>query len=143
MASPFSGTSGLFSTSRTLRARSLIRPGDAQKETKVKTILIVGEDEMLSYTRAQLLREWKTVTTNSTAALETIRTSRYDLLILCHTVRDLTARTIIAQANELYPGIKSLAICEEWQNRELNAASYTSEPNDPASLRKAVASVLD
>jgi hypothetical protein len=105
-------------------------------------ILIVGEDEMLSYTRAELLREWGVVTTDSVGALAAMRVRRYDLLIFCQTMPDSTARTMIAEANELYPGIKSLAICEEWQDRELDALRHTVEPTNPESLRMTVASIL-
>lgn len=104
------------------------------------SILIVGEDEMLSYTRAQLLREWKPATIGPTDAPEAIRAHSYDLLIFCQTVQEATARKLIAQANELNPGVKVLAISD--QERRFGSPTVTVDLYNPARLRTVVAKLL-
>jgi hypothetical protein len=116
---------------------------EAEKETKVRdAILIVGEDEMLSYTRAELLREWEPATTGPIDAPEAIRARPYDLLIFCQTVREATAKKLIAQANELNPGVKVLAISDQGSERRLGSPTFTVELHNPARLRTVVAKLL-
>jgi hypothetical protein len=86
----------------------------------------VGEDHFLSYTRAQILRDWEPVITDSTDAPLSIHTRAYDLVIFCHTVPDSVAKEIMACARKQYPDVKFLAIDEGWEPR-LGLGTFTAE----------------
>jgi CheY-like chemotaxis protein len=97
-------------------------------------ILLVGEYPVLLRTRAQLLKEWQTSTTDSAAAAQVLRERRYDLLIFCQSIRGSTAQILIAHARTLYPDIMVLAL------------SYAGEQRPdiyhPNKLRETVADLL-
>ena len=107
------------------------------------SILIVGEDQMLSYTRAQILRDWETAITPTAGAPQALRSRPYNLLILCQTVPDSTAREIVAQANQLYPGLKVLAITEEGWERRFGPTTFTADLFNPRRLHDAVVGILN
>jgi DNA-binding NtrC family response regulator len=107
------------------------------------SILIVGEDQMLSYTRAQILRDWETAITGSKDAPQAIRSRPYNLLIFCQTIPDSTAKEIVAQANQLYPGVKVLTITEEGWERHFGPITFTAEVFNPGRLHDAVVGILN
>jgi hypothetical protein len=107
------------------------------------SILIVGEDDLLSYTRAQILGDWETATTVSSGAHRAILARTYDLLIFCQTVEDTTAEVIAAQAAETFGAVKILAIAEEGHERRVELSTpFTTRASNPGRLREAVASLL-
>jgi hypothetical protein len=59
-------------------------------------ILLVGEDEVLSYTRAQILSDLGVVVADPIEAPQLLRANAFDLLVFCQTVKDSTAKEIIA-----------------------------------------------
>ena len=73
-------------------------------------ILIIGDDPILLRTRAELLRDWQITTVNSRDAGAALRSRPYDLVILSQTVQEAQARSLIAQAQELDPNPRILAI---------------------------------
>jgi hypothetical protein len=97
-------------------------------------ILLIGEYPVLLRTRAQLLKEWQTSTTDSVAAAQALRERRYDLLIFCQSIRASTAQILIAHAKTLHPDTMVLAL------------SYAGEQRPdiyhPNKLREAVADLL-
>jgi DNA-binding NtrC family response regulator len=106
------------------------------------TILIVGDYPGLSTTRAELLREWQTVTTGTSGASEVLRARACDLLLFCQTVPETTVRELAAQAIELNPRLKVLTISEVGQIRQLGSSALVAELNNPSCLRRAVAALL-
>jgi DNA-binding NtrC family response regulator len=106
------------------------------------TILIVGDYPGLSTTRAELLREWQTVTTGTSGASEVLRARARDLLLFCQTVPETTVRELAAQAIELNPRLKVLTISEVGQIRQLGSSALVAELNNPSCLRRAVAALL-
>ena len=74
------------------------------------SILIVGDDPVLLHTRAELLRDWQTVTASSRDAEEAMLARTYDLLIFSQTVQEKVVRSLIDQARRLRPESRILAI---------------------------------
>ncbi len=105
-------------------------------------ILIVGDDPALLETRAELLKAWQVSTTTSRHAVEEIRSKFFDVMIVCHSISDETARTLIHQARELNPALKTLAICFSGQEREVDAELYEVQLQNPGRLLSAVARLL-
>lgn len=105
-------------------------------------ILIVGDDPILLHTRAELLRDWEITTAPSRHAEEAMRVRNYDLLILSQTVQETRAKSLIAQAMELQPNPRILAIRSE-EDRQLGSPTYQVDLNNPGGLRSAVARLLE
>ena len=105
-------------------------------------ILIVGDDPILMRTRAELLRDWQITTVSSRNAEEALRSRPYDLVILSQTVQETQARTLIAQALELDPNPRILAI-RSGDDRQLGSPTYQVDLNNPGGLRSEVARILD
>jgi hypothetical protein len=106
------------------------------------SILIVGDDPVLLHTRAELLRDWQIVTTNSWEAENAILARTYDLLIFSQTVQEKVVRGLIDQARQLHPESRILAI-RSGEERHLGSPTYQVELNNPGGLRSAVARILD
>jgi len=105
-------------------------------------ILIIGDDPILLRTRAELLRDWQITTVSSRDAEEALRLRPYDLVILSQTVQETQARSLIAQALELDPNPRILAI-RSGDDRQLGSPTYQVDLNNPGGLRSAVARILD
>jgi CheY-like chemotaxis protein len=105
-------------------------------------ILIVGDDPALLETRADLLKAWQVSTTTSRHAVEEIRSKFYDLMIFCQTISDETAQTLINQARELNPAVRTLAIHVSGQERDFDAELYEIELQNPGRLPSVVARLL-
>ena len=106
------------------------------------SILIVGDDPVLLHTRAELLRDWQIVTASSRDAREAMLARTYDLLIFSQTVQEKVVRGLIAQARELHPESRILAI-RSGEERHVGSPTYQVELNNPGGLRSAVARILD
>ncbi len=106
------------------------------------SILIVGDDPVLLHTRAELLRDWQTVTASSQDAEEAMRARVYDLLIFSQTVQEKVVRSLIDQARRLRPESRILAIGSA-EDRHLGSPTYQVELNNPAGFRTAVAKILE
>src|ERR1700677_1916327 len=107
-----------------------------------EAILIVGDDPALLETRADLLKAWQVSTTTSRHAVEEIRSKFYDLMIFCQTISDETAQTLINQARELNPTLKTLAIHLSGQERDVDAELYEIQLQNPGRLPRVVACLL-
>jgi hypothetical protein len=105
-------------------------------------ILIVGDDPALLQTRADLLKAWQVSTTTSRHAVEEIRSKLYDLMIFCQTISDETVQTLINQAREMNPTLKTLAIHVSGQERGVDAELYEIQLQNPGRLLSAVARLL-
>lgn len=105
-------------------------------------VLIVSDDLMLSSTRTALLSRWQTTTSTSMDALGVIRSTAPDLLILCQTVPDQRAKSLIESARTLNPKIKVLAVCQYLQSRDLDAERYEVQLDDPGAFAVIVADLL-
>ena len=105
-------------------------------------ILIIGDDPVLLHTRAELLRDWQITTAPSRHAEEAMRARNYDLLILSQTVQQTRAKSLIAQALELQPNPRILAIRSD-EDRQLGSPTYQVDLNNPGGLRSAVARLLE
>ena len=106
------------------------------------SILIVGDDPVLLHTRAELLRDWQTVTASSWDAQEAMLARKYDLLIFSQTVQEKVVRNLIDQALELNPESRILAI-RSVEDRHFGSPTYQVELTNPGGLRSAVARILD
>src|ERR1700761_2230812 len=94
------------------------------------------------HTRAELLRDWQITTALSRHAEAAMRARNYDLLILSQTVHETRAKRLIAQAMELQPNPRILAIRSE-EDRQLGSPTYQVDLCNPGGLRSAVARMLD
>jgi CheY-like chemotaxis protein len=108
----------------------------------VAAILIVGDDPILLQTRAELLREWQVSTSTSQRALQAVHAAAYNLLIICQTVSDTTARQLIDRARHMSPFVLALAISQVGQERNLNVELFEVQLNDPGRLRRVVTDLL-
>jgi hypothetical protein len=104
-------------------------------------ILIIGDDPVLLHTRAELLRDWQITTTNSRDAAKAMLARKYDLLILSQTVQEAAAKSLLAQAAELHPKPRILAI-HSGSDRQLGSPAYEVDLCNPGGLRSAVARIL-
>jgi hypothetical protein len=119
------------------------RPGHVEKEANVNaSILIVGDDPVLSHTRAELLRDWRIATASSREAKEAIVARSYELLIFCQTVQAKVVRSLIDQALQMHPECRILTI-RSAEARHLGSPTYQVELNNPGGLRSAVAKILE
>ncbi len=105
-------------------------------------ILIIGDDPVLMRTRAELLRDWQITTVSSRDAGEALRSRPYNLVILSQTVQETQARNLIAQAQDLDPNPRILAI-RSGDDRQLGSQTYQVDLNNPGGLRSAVARILE
>lgn len=105
-------------------------------------ILIIGDDPVLLHTRAELLRDWQITTASSRDAAEAMLARKYDLLIFSQTVKETMARRLIAQASELDPNPRILAI-RSGEDRQLGSPTYQVDLTNPGGLRSEVARILD
>ncbi len=72
-------------------------------------ILVVGHELMLLSTRVSILTRLgmhATAAGSAEDALSHLAQHYYDVLFLCHTVDEYTARNLLNQVNFLYPSIK-------------------------------------
>jgi hypothetical protein len=118
-------------------------PSEMGERMPKAAILIVGEDDTLSYTRAQVLSEWQTFAVGPAYAVEAMRVRTLDLLIICQTVKEETARELTAQACKLHPGVKVLATSLEYQERLFVSPEHVVRLQHPAHLRNVVAGMLN
>jgi hypothetical protein len=118
---------------------------DGEEETHVKAaILIIGEDGVLAYTRAQILKDcWETATAKETDAQVALHARPYGLLVFSQTVADAAVEKIMASAVKLHPDVRFLVISEEGRQRPFGCATFTSELLKPDRLRRKVAGLLD
>lgn len=118
---------------------------DGEEETQVKAaILIIGEDGVLSYTRAQILKDcWETATAKDADAEVALHARSYDLLVFSQTVPDGVVKEIMASAVKLHPEVKFLLISEEGRQRPFGCATFTSELFKPDRLHRKVAGLLE
>jgi hypothetical protein len=88
-------------------------------------ILIVGEDIGLLESRGYLLKDWETVTANSSQAKAGVGAEDFDLILLCHTVTEKNARDLIqfAALSQSRPLI--LAISYPGKNANLGVETHT------------------
>lgn len=106
-------------------------------------ILIIGEDGVLSYTRAQILKDcWETATSKEADAQVALHARAYDLLVFSQTVPDAAVKEIMASAVKLHPDVNFLVISEEGRHRPFGCATFTSELFKPDCLRQKVAGLL-
>jgi hypothetical protein len=71
-----------------------------------------------------------------------MRTRKYDLLIFSQTVQEAMARNLIAQARQLCPNSRILAI-RSGEDRHLESPTYQVDLGNPGGLRSAVAEILE
>ncbi len=106
------------------------------------SILIVGDDPVLTHTRAELLRDWQIVTANSREAEKAILARAYDLLIFSQTVQEKVVKGLVDQARQVHPEPRILAI-RSGGERHVGLPTYQVELNNPGGLRTAVAKILN
>jgi CheY-like chemotaxis protein len=117
-------------------------PGKKGTNFMAAAILIVGNDPILSETRAALLTGWRVRVSNSRGALESIRSTAADLIIFCQTISDETARQLLDRARDLNPNVLALAITHFGKKRSLEAVLYDVQFEDPGRFQAAVANLL-
>ena len=86
-------------------------------------ILLIGEYPPLLATRAQILSEWEVVSASPIAVEEALERRSYELLILCQSVPDATAASVLALATSQYPKIKVLALTYDGEECNLVGAT--------------------
>jgi DNA-binding response OmpR family regulator len=87
-------------------------------------ILLVGDDSNLLATRALLLAKWQTSTTPSNQALGYVRSERFDLLVLCHSIETETVKAIVAQVSQISMPPKILAVSHDGELEGLGIETH-------------------
>lgn len=107
-------------------------------------ILLVGEDPLLLATRALLLSDWETETSNSYDAMERIfHGERFDLVIIGHTIPHLGAHILIDRLRELAPSPEILVIRIAKGDDDLEVETHISDLYEsPAWLGKRVSEIF-
>jgi hypothetical protein len=121
------------------------RPGDScftERRTMKASILIVGQYDVLTHTRAQLLAEWEAFPVDLNEAWAAINARQYDLIIFCQTISDNQALQLMARAALKNPNLKALAICQPEHPRGVELNQFRVELAHPNHLREAVAALL-
>jgi CheY-like chemotaxis protein len=103
----------------------------------MRTILLVGEDALLLESRAAVLRSTSADTVNASAyELAQYSSERFDLLVLCHTLRPGDRFAVVEDALRRWPGIRVLQVLKnEWErSSSLAYADETVLSADPGKL---------
>lgn len=103
----------------------------------MRSILLVGEDALLLESRAAVLRTTKAATVNASAyELAQYSSERFDLLVLCHTLRPGDRAAVAEDALGKWPGIPVLQVLKsEWElSPSQGYADETVLCSDPAKL---------
>jgi hypothetical protein len=99
---------------------------------------------MLLSTRAAILWAWDTMTSGTQAGTGALRAQAYDLLVLCQTVPDDIARSLIALATELNPNVKVLIYSAPERLRNINVeANHEKTLENPKRLIRTVTQLLE
>jgi DNA-binding response OmpR family regulator len=107
-------------------------------------ILLVGENSSLIATRALLLSDWETETIGASQATERIEAQAFDLLIICQTVPDVTAKGLIRAARELKAPPEILLIRLDRSAEDFGVDVHTQDLwESPAWLRQSAAELLE
>lgn len=107
-------------------------------------ILLVGENSSLIATRALLLSDWETETVNAFQAMECIETQAFDLLIICQSVPDVTAKNLIRAAKELKAPPQILLIRSNRSDEDFGVDVHTQDLwESPAWLRESATKILE
>jgi DNA-binding NarL/FixJ family response regulator len=79
------------------------------------TILLIGEDEMLLYTRAAVLRKTgaEVLSCDSQRAIETQADCRCELVVLCHSVSEARSASLAAAIRERWPETAILQVTSD------------------------------
>jgi CheY-like chemotaxis protein len=106
-------------------------------------ILLVGENSSLIATRALLLSDWETETVHAFQAMECIETQAFDLLIICQSVPDATAKNLIRAAKELKAPPEILLIRADRSDKDFGVEVHTQNLwESPAWLHMSAAELL-
>ena len=106
-------------------------------------ILLVGEDPSLLATRALLLSDWETETVNASQGMKRIEAETFDLIIVGHTVPEISAKVLIGAAKDLESPPEVLVIRSFGENDDLGVQTHPSDLwESPAWLRKSVVALL-
>ena len=105
-------------------------------------ILLVGEDPLLLATRALLLSDWETETVHTFKAINRIESESFDLVVIGHTVPEVSARVLIWGAKEL-ENPPEPAIRTSGGDDDLGVETHASDLYEsPAWLRERVSEML-
>jgi DNA-binding NarL/FixJ family response regulator len=89
------------------------------------TILLIGEDEMLLYTRAAVLRKTgaEVVSCDSRTALEAQSDCRCELVVLCHSVSENRSESLAKAIKGSCPDTRILQLTAEQKARGVPASA--------------------
>ena len=105
--------------------------------------MLVGENSSLIATRALLLSDWETETVTAIEALERIETQVLDLLIVCQTVPDTTAKVLIRAAKDMKAPPEILLIRADRSGEVFDVDVHSQDLwESPAWLRRSAAELL-
>ncbi len=106
------------------------------------SILMVSTDEALSYSRVRLLEQWNPLVVTPEVAPDAIAANKWDLLIICQTVKDDIAASLAQQMKTLHPNARVMAITGAGQIRKFRSVKFPVNLENPSWLPDAVANLL-
>jgi hypothetical protein len=108
-------------------------------------VLLVGNDPYLQQTRAAVLRASSAAVEcrDPKEAIARIKTRRYAVIVLCHTLSPPIAANVLEQAHQLWPGTKVIQLVplNNLSFESLRGADAISNP-EPAALASLVSEFL-
>jgi CheY-like chemotaxis protein len=108
----------------------------------VAAILIVGDEPILLEALADQLIGWQVTASAPGEAVQFIRTTRPDLLILCQSIPQETAEGLIKCAREFNSNVRALIICRPGDTRDFHSEGFDTRLDDPGDLRTVVVRLL-
>jgi CheY-like chemotaxis protein len=110
----------------------------------MRTILAVGQDKELLWSRSRVLRQCKAEITsaNGAEALNLLRTRRFDLVILCHTLSSTDLFAVAQLAHEQVEFTTVLQVVASAEPDSEDAVADILVPSDPETLVTTVANIL-
>src|SRR5258707_4555603 len=103
----------------------------------MSTVLLVGQDEMLQYTRAALLRTLgaETICCDGSEALHVQQNCQCDLVILCHSLPGQLSASLAETIHASWPRTRIMRIAaREWELVGNASPADLVSSGDPASL---------
>jgi CheY-like chemotaxis protein len=111
------------------------------------TILAIGQDEELLYTRSAVLRKCNAgvITARPSEAMEILKAGCFDLVVLCHTLSTEDMKKLVLLAHQQASDVQVLEVLRasepNWERAHSGADDMS--PSNPASLVAKVIEMAD
>ena len=107
-------------------------------------ILSVGDDEDLLSTRLAVLQtRWSAKSTDCAGALKFLQSEAFDLLLLCHSIPEEEAKSLVQAVRKNFPAARILALeTSPGSANSLGACATAVTAHGPSSMLDKIAALL-